>query len=111
MNNKMTWLATAFAAALLTTVATVPLKYAAAQNTAMPQTEERMTEGMIKAKLDQWKAEHPEFVPVLEKVQSMNATQTLRALVGTHVLERILEAHAMNILIQKVAGAMRNAIG
>lgn len=57
------------------------------------------------------KAEHPEFAAVLEKVQSMNATETLRALIGTHVLERILEAHAMNILLQKVAGAMRNAIG
>jgi hypothetical protein len=105
MNNKMMWLAMAFAAALLATIDTVPLKYAAAQNATMPQTEERMTEALIKAKLAQWKAEHPEFATVLEKVQSMNATETLRALIGIHLLERILEAHATNILLQKVAAA------
>jgi hypothetical protein len=88
-------------AALLARVAVLPLKYAAAQqNATMPQTEETMTEAMIKAKVDQFKLEHLELTAVLDKVQSMNATQTLKPIVGIHVLERILDAHARNILLQ-----------
>lgn len=45
----------ALVAALLATVVTVPLKYAVAQNATIPQTEETMTENMIKAKIAQLK--------------------------------------------------------
>jgi hypothetical protein len=44
------------------------------------------------------KAEHPLFVTVLEAVQSMNATETLKAILAVHALERILDAHALNLL-------------
>jgi hypothetical protein len=74
----------------------VPLKYAAAQNATSSQMEE-MTESMIKAKIAQLKAEHPVFVTVLEAVQSMNATDTLKAILAVHALERILDAHALNL--------------
>jgi hypothetical protein len=104
-----------FVAALLTTIATVPLRYAAAQNATSQnatssQTDGSMTENMIKARIAQLKAEHPVFTGILNNVQSMNATDTLRAIVGLHALERILDAHAMNIVLHKVA-AMRNATG
>ncbi len=51
MNNKMTfqYFAMIFVASLLATLATVPLRYAAAQNTTMSQTDEAMTEDMLKA--------------------------------------------------------------
>jgi ABC-type phosphate/phosphonate transport system permease subunit len=65
--NRFGYVAVALVAALLATVVTVPLKYAAAQNASSSQTEEKMTEGMIKAKIVQLKAEHPVFVAVLER--------------------------------------------
>ena len=112
MNNKTTfgYVAMVFVAALLATVATVPLKYAAAQNATSSQSDETMTEGMIKARIAQMKAEHPVLAGILNNVQSMNATETLGAIIGLHALERILDAHAMMIVLHKVA-AMRNATG
>jgi hypothetical protein len=112
MNNKTTlgYVAMVFVAALLATVATLPLRYAAAQNATSSQTDESMTESMIKAKIAQLKAEHPVLAGILNNVRSLNATQTLGAIVGIHALERILDAHAINILLHRVA-AMRNATG
>ena len=104
------YVAMVFVAALLATVATVPLKYAAAQNATSSQSDETMTEGMIKARIAQMKAEHPVLAGILNNVQSMNATETLGAIIGLHALERILDAHAMMIVLHKVA-AMRNATG
>ena len=51
MNNKTTlgYVAMVFLAALLATVATLPLRYAAAQNATSSQTDENMTESMIKS--------------------------------------------------------------
>jgi hypothetical protein len=95
--NRFGYVAIALVTALLATVATVPLKYVAAQNATSSQTEETMTESMIKAKIAQLKAEHPVFVTVLEAVQSMNATETLKAILAVHALERILDAHALNL--------------
>jgi len=109
--NRIGYVAITLVAALLTTVATVPLKYAAAQNATSSQTDEGMAENMIKARIDQLKAEHPVLTGILNNVQSMNATETLGAIIGIHALERILDAHAMNILLHKVAGVMRNAMG
>ena len=117
MNNKTTfgYVAMVFVAALLATIATVPLRYAAAQNATSQnatssQTDENMTQSMIKARIAQLKAEHPVLAGILNNVQSMNATQTLGAIIGLHALERILDAHAMMIVLHKVA-AMRNATG
>src|SRR5215831_15786260 len=112
MNNKTTlrYVAMAFVAVLLATVATLPLRYAAAQNATSSQTDESMTESMIKDRIAELKAEHPVLTSILNNVQSMNATETLRAIIGIHALEHILDAHALNILLHKVA-AMRNATG
>ena len=112
MNNKTTlgYVAMVFVAALLATVATFPLRYAAAQNATSSQTDESMTENMIKDRIAELKAEHPVLTSILNNVQSMNATETLRAIIGIHALEHILDAHALNILLHKVA-AMRNATG
>jgi hypothetical protein len=112
MNNKTTigHVAMVFVAALLATVATVPLRYVAAQNATSSQTDENMTQSMIKDRIAQLKAEHPVLTSILNNVQSMNATQTLGAIIGLHGLEKILDAHALNILLHKVA-AMRNATG
>jgi hypothetical protein len=112
MNDKMTfgYVAMVFVAVLLATVATVPLRYAAAQNATSSQSDETMTANMIKARIAQLKAEHPVLTGILNNVQSMNATETLGAIIGLHALERILDAHAMMIVLHKVA-AMRNATG
>jgi len=112
MTNKTTfgYAAMVFVAALLATIATVPLRYAAAQNATSSQTDENMTQSMIKARISQLMAEHPVFTGILKNVQSMNATETLGAIIGLHALERILDAHAMMIVLHKVA-AMRNATG
>ena len=104
--NKIGYVAITLVAALLTTVATVPLKYAAAQNATSSQTEEMMTEDMIKTKVAQLKADHPVFADVLEHVQSMNAVETLKAILAVHALERILDVHALNLL----ATAMHNVL-
>ncbi|MGB6533904.1 MAG: hypothetical protein WBF33_37965 [Candidatus Nitrosopolaris sp.] len=108
--NRIGYAAIALVAALLATVATVPLKYAAAQNATSQnatssQTEETMTESMIKAKVAQLMAEHPVFAAVLKHVQSMNAVETLKAILAVHAFERILDAHALNLL----ATAMHNS--
>ena len=103
--NKIGYVAIALVAALLATVATVPLKYAAAQNATGSEREEMMTEAMIKAKVAQLKSEHPVFAAVLDRIQSMNAVETLKAMLAVHALERILDAHALNLL----ATAMHNA--
>ena len=103
--NKIGYVAIALVTALLATVATVPLKYAAAQNATSSEREEMMTEAMIKAKVAQLKSEHPVFAAVLDRIQSMNAVETLKAILAVHALERILDAHALNLL----ATAMHNA--
>jgi hypothetical protein len=117
MNNKTTfgYVAMVFVAALLATVATVPLRYAAAQNATSSQTDESMKENMIKylqifSVIAQLKAEHPVLAGILNNIHSMNATQTLAAIIGLNALERILDAHALNIVLHKVA-AMRNFTG
>ena len=69
-----------------------------------------MTENMIKGRIAQLKAEHPVLSGILNNVHSMNATQTLAAIIGVHALERILDPHAINILLHKVA-AMRKTTG
>jgi hypothetical protein len=122
MNNKAIfgYVAMVFVAALLTTVATVPLRYAAAQNATFQnattsQTDESMKENMIKylqifSVIAQLKAEHPVLASILNTIHSMNATQTLAAIIGLNALERILDAHALNIVLHKLA-AMRNFTG
>ena len=113
MSNKMKFefAAIILATALLTTVAITPLNYSAAQNTTMPQTKYTITADKIATKIDQFKSEHPAFAAVLDKVQSMDAAQTLKAIIATHALERMLDAHAKISLLQNVAGAMQNATG
>ncbi len=54
--NRIEYVAIALVTALLATVATVPLKYASSLKCySAPQTEETMTESMIKAKIAQLK--------------------------------------------------------
>ncbi len=107
MNNKITfqYLAMALIVSLLATVAVMPLKYAAAQNANMPQSEEMMTEDMIKAKIAQFKSEHPQLGTLLDKLQSMDMAQTLKTIIAIHPLERLLDAHARNLLLQGLAEA------
>lgn len=69
-----------------------------------PQSEEMMTRAMIKAKVAQLKTEHPAFAAILDQVQSMNEVDTLKAILAVHKLERILDAHALNLF----AAAMHN---
>ena len=109
MSNKMNFefAAIILATALLATVSITPLNYSAAQNAAMPQTEDTITAGMIASKIDQFKSEHPAFAAVLDKVQSMDAAQTLKAVIATHALERMLDAHA-GIILHNAAGSMQN---
>jgi hypothetical protein len=45
------------------------------------------------------------FAAIFDKVQSMNAVDTLKAILAVHALERILDAHALNLF----AAAMHNA--
>jgi phosphosulfolactate phosphohydrolase-like enzyme len=113
MSNKMKFefAAIILATALLATVSITPLNYSAAQNAAMPQTEDTITAGMIASKIDQFKSEHPAFAAVLDKVQSMDAAQTLKAIIGTHALERMLDAHAKISILQNATGVMQNATG
>ncbi len=108
MSNKINlriFAAIGLAAALLATVSVLPfLKYAVAvqQNaTTMSQTDETMmmTEDMIKAKADQLKSKYPLLASVLSKIQSMDSAQTLKTLIGLHIVERLLEAHAGHILL------------
>jgi hypothetical protein len=117
MNNTTTfgYVAMVFVAALLATVATVPFRYAAAQNATSQnvtnsQTSESMTENMIKDRIAHLKAEHPILAGILNKIHSMNATQTLEAIIGVHALERVLDAHALNIVLHRIV-AMRNVTG
>jgi hypothetical protein len=103
MNNKMMfeYVTMVFVAALTATLATVPLKYAAAQNATMPlpSLEDRMTAPQLKVAIAALKAQHPIFAGILDKVQSMNVTETLKAIVAADELTRILNAHARNILL------------
>ncbi len=104
MNSKL-FVAMGFAIALLATMPVLPfLKYevAAQQNattTTTSQTDETMTEDMIKAKVDQLKSKYPLLAAMLSKIQSMDSAQTLKALVGLHIVERLLEAHAVHTLL------------
>ena len=55
------------------------------------------------------RSEHPELTAVLDKVQSLDAPQTLKTLIGALELQDVLIAHGKILLLQKVAGAMQNA--
>ncbi len=102
MNLKL-FVAMGFAIALLATMSLLPfLKYevvAQRNTTSPPQTDETMTEDMIKAKVDQLKSKYPLLVAVLNKIQSMDSAQTLKTLIGLHIVERLLEAHATHTLL------------
>jgi hypothetical protein len=71
---------------------------------AMSQTGDELTmaETVIKERLSRLKAEHPILAAASEKIQSMDEAQTLKALIGVHLLERILLAHGRNIVEKKV---------
>ncbi len=90
---------------LLVATVSMPLKYVAAQNATTPQSEEMMTEDMIKAKIAQFKSEHPQLGTLLDKLQSMDMAQTLKAIIAIHPLESLLDAHARNLLLQGLAEA------
>ena len=62
-----------------------------------------MPESVIKERLSRLKAEHPILAAASDKIQSMDEAQTLKAIVGVHVLERILLAHGRNLVEKKVA--------
>jgi uncharacterized protein YjgD (DUF1641 family) len=104
---KFEFAAIVLATALLTTVSIIPLNYAGAQNTTMPQREDVMTAAMIKIMIDKFRSEHPVFAAVLDKVTSMDASQTLKAIIGANALERILDSHAKNIL-QNQTGSIQS---
>ncbi|MGB6526586.1 MAG: hypothetical protein WBF33_00615 [Candidatus Nitrosopolaris sp.] len=110
--NRIEYVAIALVVALLAAVATVPLKYAAAQNVTSQnatssQIEQTMPESMIKGEVAKLKAEHPVFAAVLDTVRSMNATETLKAILAVHALERILDAHALNLEYQAFINSTR----
>jgi hypothetical protein len=89
--------------------------YASADKSIAPSTNATAApsaNAMIKAKLAQLKAEHPVLAGILNNVQSMNGTETLKTIIGIHALERILDAHALNLLAaatHKAAAPSANA--
>ncbi|MGB9167841.1 MAG: hypothetical protein WCB31_02830 [Nitrososphaeraceae archaeon] len=61
-----------------------------------------MREEQIKAKITDFKAKHPKFAAMLEKIPNLDLKETVKSYIGAEALQKMLKFHAKNLVEEKV---------
>jgi hypothetical protein len=85
---------------------TIPSKVAMAQTSPADQTMQGMSDNktkiakaMIAMKITQIRSNHPILAAVADKIQTMDAKETLKNLLGVEILGDLLKLHAKGLII------------
>ncbi|HLN33877.1 MAG TPA: hypothetical protein VK250_01195 [Nitrososphaeraceae archaeon] len=64
--------------------------------------EEMMTDEQIQAKVADFKAKHPKFTALAEGISTLDLKETAKGYFAAEVLQKLLKAHAKNLVEEKV---------
>lgn len=64
--------------------------------------DNRMTREEIKSKVAEFKTNHPKYATIVQEIPNLDVKETFRAYFVAGVLERILKAHARNLVEEKI---------
>ena len=64
----------------------------------------RMTREEFKSKAAEFKTNHPKYATIVQEIPDLDLKETFRAYFVGGVLQRILKAHARNLVEEKVTG-------
>ena len=64
--------------------------------------EELMTDEEIQAKVTDFKTKHPKFAAVVEGISNLDLKETVKGYIGAEALQKLLKAHAKNLVEDKV---------
>lgn len=64
--------------------------------------DNRMTREEIKTKVAEFKTNHPKYATIVQEIPNLDVKETFRAYFAAGVLERILKAHARNLVEEKI---------
>ena len=111
-SNKMKFgIAMMLMASLSAVVLTIPSKVAMAQTSPEDQTMQGMSENqtkiakaLIALKITQIRSNHPVLAAVADKIQTMDAKETLKNLLGVEILGDLLKLHAKGLIMNQTAG-------
>ena len=98
-------------ASLSAALLTIPSKVAMAQTSPEDQTMQGMSanqtkvaKALISIKISQIRSNHPVLAAIADKIQTMDAKETLRNLVGVEILSDLLKLHAKGLIMNQTAG-------
>ena len=98
-------------ASLSAVLLTIPSKVAMAQTSPEDQTMQGMSanqtkvaKALIAIKITQIRSNHPVLAAIADKIQTMDAKETLRNLVGVEILSDLLKLHAKGLIMNQTAG-------
>ena len=111
-SNKMKLgIAMLLIASLSAALLTIPSKVAMAQTSPEDQTMQGMSDNktkiakaMIAMKITQIRSNHPILAAVADKIQTMDAKETLKNLLGVEILGDLLKLHAKGLIMNQTAG-------
>lgn len=93
-------------ASLSAALLTIPSKVAMAQTSPEDQTMQGMSENqtkiakaLIALKITQIRSNHPVLAAIADKIQTMDAKETLKNLLGVEILSDLLKLHAKGLII------------
>jgi Na+-translocating ferredoxin:NAD+ oxidoreductase RnfG subunit len=101
-SNKMKFgIAMMLIASLSAALLTIPSKVAADQTMqGMSDNKTKIT----KAVITQLRSNHPMLAAIADKVQTMDAKETLKNLIGVEILSDLLTLHAKGLIVNQTAG-------
>jgi hypothetical protein len=111
-SNKMKFgIAMMLMASLSAALLTIPSKVAMAQTSPEDQTMQGMSENQTKVakaliaiKITQIRSNHPVLAAIADKIQTMDAKETLKNLLGVEILSDLLRLHAKGLIMNQTAG-------
>src|SRR6476619_3086723 len=97
-------------ASLSAALLTIPSKVALAQtsqNQTMPGNQTKMTRVVIPIDItqlrDQIRSNHPLLAAISDKIQTMDAKDTLKYTIGVDIVTNMLKSHAMQLIMNQTA--------
>jgi len=66
--------------------------------------QETMTADEIKAKISEFKEKHPRYAAAVEGIADLDLKETVKANIALEVLQKVLKAHAKNLVELNVTG-------
>lgn len=64
----------------------------------------KMTREELKSKAAEFKSNHPKYATIVQEIPDLDLKETFRAYFVSGVLQRILKAHARNLVEEKITG-------